>query len=141
MTPDKLNSIITKFKQKPDSRQRYALLLWYSKKALPFPAEEMKAKNKIPGCTSRTFLLSELRDGKVFYRGTSDSAFALGLIALLCDGLNGLSPNEILEIKPDFIQDSGLKISLTPSRSNGFYHIFSAMQEQARLKSLPTGQL
>jgi cysteine desulfuration protein SufE len=48
----------------------------------------------------------------------------------LVEGLNGLSPQEIIQLKPDFIQQTGLDVSLTPSRANGFYNIFQTMQQK-----------
>ena len=35
------------------------------------------------------------------------------------------------EVTPDFIQETGLNVSLTPSRANGFYNIFKTMQKKA----------
>jgi cysteine desulfuration protein SufE len=49
-------------------------------------------------------------------------------VALLVEGLSGLSPIEILQVTPEFIQETGLGVSLTPSRANGFYNIFKTMQ-------------
>jgi cysteine desulfuration protein SufE len=42
-----------------------------------------------------------------------------------------LTPGEIMAIAPDFIQEMGLNVSLTPSRANGFYNIFQTMQKKA----------
>ncbi|TAF16280.1 MAG: SufE family protein, partial [Nostocales cyanobacterium] len=52
-------------------------------------------------------------------------------LALLIEGTKGLTPTEIVELKPDFIQATGLDVSLTPSRANGFYNIFKTMQKKA----------
>ncbi|MEK0189325.1 SufE family protein, partial [Microcoleus anatoxicus] len=38
---------------------------------------------------------------------------------------------EIVNVTPDFIQDTGLNVSLTPSRANGFYNIFQMMRNKA----------
>ncbi|NTW21622.1 MAG: SufE family protein, partial [Nostocales cyanobacterium W4_Combined_metabat2_030] len=46
-------------------------------------------------------------------------------------GLNGSTPTEIVQLTPDFIQETGLNVSLTPSRANGFYNIFKTMQKKA----------
>ncbi len=47
------------------------------------------------------------------------------------DRLNELTPNQVVEIDKKFIEDTGLKASLTPSRSNGFLNILLKMQSQA----------
>jgi cysteine desulfuration protein SufE len=52
-------------------------------------------------------------------------------VAFLIEGLNDLTPEEILAVTPDFIEETGLKMSLTPSRANGFYNIFQTMQKKA----------
>lgn len=63
--------------------------------------------------------------------GLSGGEIKRVLLGLLITGLSGLSPEEIILIKPDFIQEIGLNIRLTPSRSNGFYNIFQMMQKKA----------
>jgi cysteine desulfuration protein SufE len=57
-------------------------------------------------------------------------------VAFLIEGLNGLSPQEILALTPDFIAETGLQVSLTPSRANGFYNIFQLMKKKAHVFSL-----
>ncbi len=49
----------------------------------------------------------------------------------MVEDLSGLTPAEIVTITPDFIQDTGLNVSLTPSRANGFYNIFQMMKKKA----------
>jgi len=58
------------------------------------------------------------------YQGNSDAQLVKGLVGLLVEGLSGLTPAEIVTITPYFIQDTGLNVSLRPSRANGFYNIF-----------------
>ena len=49
----------------------------------------------------------------------------------MVEDLSGLTPAEIVTITPDFIQDTGLNVSLRPSRANGFYNIFQMMKKKA----------
>ena len=65
------------------------------------------------------------------YQGDSDAQLVKGLVGLRVEGLSGLTPAEIVTITPDFIQDTGLNVSLRPSRANGFYNIFKMMKKKA----------
>ncbi|MGQ4646606.1 SufE family protein [Lyngbya aestuarii] len=129
--PDSLARIVERFKRRTDPKQRYAQLLWYAKKLKEMPEEDKVPENKVPGCVSQVFMTANLEDGKVWYKGDSDAQLVKGLVALLIEGLNGLTPEEILQVSPDFIQETGLNVSLTPSRANGFYNIFQTMKKKA----------
>ena len=65
------------------------------------------------------------------FQGDSDAQITKGLVALLIAALNGLTPEEVVNLSPDFIQETQLDVSLTPSRANGFYNIFKTMQQKA----------
>jgi cysteine desulfuration protein SufE len=129
--PDALAKIVERFKRRTNPKQRYEQLLWYAKRLDEMPEADKVPENKVPGCVSQVFITANLEDGKVWYRGDSDAQLVKGLVALLIEGLNGLTPDEILQITPDFIQDTGLSVSLTPSRANGFYNIFQTMKKKA----------
>ena len=77
------------------------------------------------------YLTATLQDGSIVYRADSDAQIPKGLVGLLIEGLKGATPEEIVQLSPDFIQRTGLNVSLTPSRSNGFYNIFKTMQQRA----------
>jgi cysteine desulfuration protein SufE len=129
--PASLLQVIQRFKRQPDQKRRYELLIWFAKRLQEFPANDKLPENKVPGCVSQVYVTATLEDGKVKFQGDSDSQLTKGLVALLVEGLSGLTPEQILQVSPDFIQDTGLNISLTPSRSNGFYNIFQKMKQKA----------
>lgn len=129
--PDSLAQIVERFQRRTNPKQRYEQLLWYAKRLKEMPEDDKTPENKVPGCVSQVFITANLEDDKVWYQGDSDAQLVKGLVALLIEGLNGLTPDEILQISPDFIQDTGLNVSLTPSRANGFYNIFQTMKKKA----------
>lgn len=130
--PEKLDRIVQKFKRREDPKQKYQQLLWYAQK-LPVMLEADKIpENKVHGCVSQVYITADFKEGKVWYQGDSDAQLVKGLVAFLFEGLNGLTPEEILKITPDFIEETGLQVSLTPSRANGFLNILKLMQTKAK---------
>lgn len=129
--PDALAKIVDRFKRRTNPKQRYEQLLLYAKKLQEMAESDKTPENKVPGCVSQVFITANLEDGKVWYQGDSDAQLVKGLVGVLIEGLNGLTPNEIVAVSPDFIQEMGLNVSLTPSRANGFYNIFQTMKKKA----------
>ncbi|ELR98266.1 SufE family protein [Gloeocapsa sp. PCC 73106] len=126
-----LDRIVERFKRCSEPKKRYEQLLWYAKKLEPMPEAAKTPANKVNGCVSQVYITADLKDGHLWYQGDSDAQLVKGLVAFLIEGLNGLTPAEILALSPDFIEETGLKMSLTPSRANGFYNIFQTMQKKA----------
>jgi cysteine desulfuration protein SufE len=129
--PPNLDRIVQRFKRRSDPKKRYEQLLWYAKQLEPMPEAAKIPENKVHGCVSQVYITADLKEGQVWYQGDSDAQLVKGLVAFLIEGLNGLTPQEILQVTPDFIEETGLKVSLTPSRANGFYNIFQLMKKKA----------
>ncbi len=129
--PEKLNEIVQKFKKRTLPKQKYEQLLWYAKKLPALCDSDKIDENKVTGCVSQVYITATLKDGFIWYQGDSDAQLVKGLVAFLLEGLNGLTPDQIVKLTPDFIAETGLQVSLTPSRANGFYNIFKLMQKKA----------
>ena len=130
--PESIEKIVARFQKAADPKRRYEQLLWFAKKLDPLPEEYKTPENKVAGCVSQVFVVADLVDGTVVYQADSDAQITKGLVALLIKALNGLTPTEIVTLTPDFIKDTQLDVSLTPSRANGFYNIFKTMQQRAQ---------
>ena len=132
--PAQLDKIVKRFARINEPKRRYEQLLWYAKKLAAFPGDNKVPENKVPGCVSQVYITAALTDeGKVTFQGDSDAQITKGLLAMLIEALNGLSPMEIVQLTPDFIKETQLDVSLTPSRANGFYNIFKTMQKKVLL--------
>ena len=129
--PPALAKIVKRFQRVSDNKRRYEQLIYYGQRLSEFPQSDKVAENKVPGCVSQVYVTAASNEGKVFYQGDSDSQLTKGLVGLLIEGLNGSTPEEIVQVTPDFIKETGLNASLTPSRANGFYNIFKTMQKKA----------
>ncbi|MBP0000537.1 MAG: SufE family protein [Cyanobacteria bacterium SID2] len=107
-----------------EPKRRYEYLLWFAKRIPPFPEVDKILAYRVPGCISQVYLTANLQDGGIVYHADADAQIPKGLVGLLIEGLNGVVPEDIVQLSPDFIQRTGLDVSLTSSRSNGFYNIF-----------------
>ena len=126
-----LDSIVAKLKGSNDPKRRYEYVLWLAKKLPAAPADLNCDANRVRGCVSQVFVAPTLRNGELHWQGDSDAQITKGLLALLIQGLNGLSPEQVVAVDPGFIAETGLQSSLTPSRANGFLNILRHMQAQA----------
>ncbi|MFN7900687.1 MAG: SufE family protein [Synechococcaceae cyanobacterium] len=127
-----LDRIVERLAGTADPRRRYEYVLWLARKLEPFPEELRQEPFKVRGCVSQVYVVASLRDGALHWRGDSDAAITKGLLALLIEAMEGLTPQQAAAIDPAVLADTGLQASLTPSRANGFHNIFRAMQAQAR---------
>ena len=127
----KLFKLVDKLKNSDDPKRKYEYILWLGKK-LKIPNNNILIpENKVQGCVSEVFVKAVLLEGKLYWEGYSDALITKGLLAFLISGMNELTPKEVVNINNKFIEDTGLKASLTPSRSNGFLNILLKMQSQA----------
>ena len=126
-----LTKLVDKLRKSEDPKRKYEYILWLGKKLKEPDSKILIEENKVRGCVSEVFVKANIKDKKLFWEGYSDALITRGLLAFLISGLNELTPSEVVKINKKFIEDTGLKASLTPSRSNGFLNILLKMQSQA----------
>ena len=127
-----LDNLIARLQSTSNLKRRYEYVLWLAK-SLPILSKELHVDiTKVKGCISEVYVLGELVNGKIQWKGFSDALITKGLLAFLIKGLNDLTPIEVLSINESFIEMTGLSKSLTPSRANGFLNIFLKMKAQAK---------
>ena len=130
-TYTELNKLVEKLKNAEDPKRKYEFILWLGKKLKVPNNSILIPENKVQGCVSEVFVKASFQEGKLYWEGYSDALITKGLLAFLISGMNELTPKEVVNLDNKFIEDTGLKASLTPSRSNGFLNILLKMQSQA----------
>ncbi len=137
--PETIDRIVQRFQRLSDPKQRYEQLILYGKKLSDFPEALKTPENKVQGCVSQVYVIAKLDENeRVMFAGDSDALISKGFVGLLAICMGGLTQKEIELLTPDFIKDTGLVASLTPSRANGFYNVFKKMQQQAIKIELPS---
>ena len=133
-----LDRIVERLSASADPKRRYEYVLWLAKKLEPLPEPLRQEAYKVRGCVSQVYVVGRLEDGHLHWQGDSDAQITKGLLALLIEGLEGLTPDQVASLDPAFLEATGLQASLTPSRAYRFLNIFRTMQAQARQLGEPT---
>ena len=89
-------------------------------------------ENIIKGCQSKVWLTHEVKDGKIFFAGDSNTSITKGLLSLLIKIFSGQSSKDILESKLYFINQTGLCRFIGTQRSNGL----EAMENKFKIIAL-----
>jgi len=111
--------------------EKYEYIIDLGKKLKPLEDEHKKDGNKIKGCQSTVWMVSEFKDGNVIYRAESDAVIVKGLVSMLIRVLSGHPPKEIVDAKLDFIDKIGMKQHLAQTRSNGLLSMVKQMKLDA----------
>ena len=109
MTIDDIQKeILEEFSIYDDWMDKYSYLIELGNNLPDLPPSEKTDEFLIRGCQSRVWLVPELKDGKIFFRGESDAVIVKGLVALLLRVASGRTPEELMETEMHFIDELGL---------------------------------
>src|SRR4030095_11804816 len=107
---------------------KYEYIIDLGKKLPPLEEKHKIDINKVKGCQSTVWLVSDFSGGKVNYKAESDAVIVKGLISMLIRVLSGHSPDEIIDTKLDFINKIGMTTHLAQTRSNGLLAMVRQMK-------------
>ena len=118
-----------------DWEERYRYVIELGKTLDPLTDAERSEPNKVRGCASQVWLVSEPQDeGVLRFRGDSDAHIVRGLIALVLRLYSGRQAADILafDAKAAF-ERLGLTGALSSQRSNGLASMVARIRRDAQL--------
>lgn len=130
-----LNGLAEDFDFLGDWEERYRYVIELGKDLAPLTDGERNGANKVRGCASQVWLVTEPQaDGRLRFRGDSDAHIVRGLIAILLKLFSGRQPAEILafDAKAAF-ERLGLSGALSAQRSNGLASMAARIRRDAEL--------
>lgn len=120
----------------PDWEERISYVIELGRTLEPISDAERTEGNRVRGCASQVWLVSERRPDHpehLYFRGDSDAHLVRGEIAMLMRIFSGRTPAEILDLNPQALFERlGLKEALTAQRSNGLFSMMNRIQAEAR---------
>ena len=111
--------------------EKYEYIIDLGKQLPALDEKYKKAENIIKGCQSTVWLVTDYKEGKIFYKADSDAVIVKGLISMLIKVLSGHTPDEILNARLDFIREIGMMNHLEQTRSNGLLAMIKQMKNYA----------
>lgn len=114
-----------------DWTERYEYVIGLGKKLGTMPEEAKTPDKLIKGCQSQVWLDSGGDADSVRYTADSDSLITKGMIALFVRVLDGEPADAILQADMDFIEKTGLKEHLAPTRANALGLMATQMKQRA----------
>lgn len=114
-----------------DWTERYEYVIGLGKKLPPMDEAVKTPEHLIKGCQSQVWLDASFENGTVRYAADSDSLITKGMIALFVRVLDGETPDAILTADMGFIDRTGLKEHLAPTRANALNLMATQMKQRA----------
>jgi len=112
-----------------DWEQRYQYIIDLGKQ-LPILAEEHKQDvNKVRGCQSNVWMVSEENNGRLMFKVDSDAVIVQGLLALVLAAYDNKTRAEIQTFDIDaYFTQLDLERHISPTRGNGLRAIVAKIQ-------------
>ena len=105
-----------------DPKDKFVQLMDMAKESEQLKENEKVEQNKINGCTSRAWVVTEQNSDDTYnFRTDSDSLIVKGLLTILEKVFSGQTADNILSINSsDILYSIGLDKTITSQRTNGF---------------------
>ena len=105
-----------------DPKDKFVQLMDMAKESEPLKENEKVEQNKINGCTSRAWVVTEQNNDDTYtFKTDSDSLIVKGLLTILEQVFSGQTADNILSINSsDILYSIGLDKTITSQRTNGF---------------------
>ena len=125
------NEIVEEFSLFDSWDDKYEYIIDLGKKLSPLDEKYKIDENRVRGCQSTVYLVSDYREGRVFYKAESDAVIVKGLISMLIRVLSGQAPGDIVNAPLNFIKEIGMMTHLAQTRSNGLLAMVRQMKNYA----------
>jgi cysteine desulfuration protein SufE len=123
--------IVEEFSLFDNWEDKYEYIIDMGKKLPPLEDQYKKDENKIRGCQSTVWMVSEYRDGRIYFKAESDAMIVKGLISMLIRVFSGQTPQDIVQADMKFIDEIGMSTHLAQTRSNGLRAMIRQMKLDA----------
>ena len=127
-----IQELIDNFEFLESWEEKYSYIIELGSHLEPLEEKYHTEEWKVRGCQSQVWLVPEVKDNKIRFKGDSDAFIVKGLIAIVFIIYSYKSAQEIKEIEVEEIfAKLGLQEHLSPSRRNGLFSMVEKIKSYA----------
>jgi cysteine desulfuration protein SufE len=128
-----LAELIDEFDVLGDWEERYRYVIDLGRDLAPLSEAERTDANKVRGCASQVWLVTERQGADLVFRGDSDAHIVRGLIAVLLRLYSGRRPEVVAAFDAEAaFEQLGLSGALSQQRSNGLASMVERIRRDAK---------
>lgn len=137
--PASVQALIDDFNELP-VKERLTLLLEFSDNLPELPArfaEHPDLLERVEECQSPVYLFVEVDESQnvhLFFTAPAEAPTTRGFASVLHEALDGLPAAVVLAVDPNFPDQLGLTVAVSPLRMNGMRAMLSRIKRQVRQK-------
>lgn len=135
--PDNIQTLIEDFEFLTDWEDRYMHVIDMGKQLPSLPDALKVDANKVKGCVSQVWLMTDFNEdtNQLRFKGDSDAHIVKGLVAIVLEIYSGHTPQKIQELNAEpILAKLGLSEHLSPQRSNGLRAMVQRIQAEAQIR-------
>jgi len=126
---DKEKDLLLDFEMFSEWNDKYNYIMDMGKDLPLIPETEKNEKTKVEGCQSASWLKVEEKNGKLYFKGDSESILGKGVISMLLNLINGQRAEEIANYDFYLIEAIDLPNHLSPTRKMGLESVIKRIKE------------
>ncbi|MEI7511155.1 MAG: SufE family protein [Candidatus Peregrinibacteria bacterium] len=120
MIPASFQSLIADYQSLENPREKFQFLLELSEELPEIDSAKKTPECAVKGCASNAWVaVNRDTEGKIHISGAAEAQISKGMLAFFSLGLSGCTPQEVLLITDEELENTGVITSLSPSRANG----------------------
>lgn len=129
----RIDNVINDLEMFDEDIDKYEYIVDLGKVLQPLDESLHKDEFLVGGCTSKVWLIAEIKDGVISYKADSNSVIVKGLISILVSIFQDLTPKEIIDYNIDGLKALGLSEIISPTRQNGVFHMVNKIRHYAQV--------
>ena len=130
---EKKNELIDSLTPFEDYHDRFSYIIDIAKSIPELDPQYKIDSFLVEGCISQLWIVPSFKNGKCYFKVDSDAVITKGIASILTELYSNDTPNDILNLEPNFLEEVGITEHLSYNRRNGLSGVWNKIKSYAEL--------